>query len=127
MPRTMRPEWRYGLTAFALCAVLTVTLILALRMPGTWIVWLASWLVVVNLVTFSYYGYDKRQAIFAGHRVPELVLHVLAAVGGTGGAYAGMRFFRHKTIKGSFRLFFASVAVLQAVLLVTVLICVLRG
>ncbi|MGL4552743.1 MAG: DUF1294 domain-containing protein [Gemmataceae bacterium] len=127
MARSMRPEWRHGLTALAACAALTLVFQLSLRLPWTWYHLLAGWLVAVNAVTFGYYGYDKGQAQAAGPRVPEAVLHGLAVAGGTGGAYAGMRTFRHKTVKGSFRVFFWAVAVMQGLLLVAAAYRVARG
>jgi len=117
MARTMRPEWRHGLTAAAACAALVLLVQLGFRLPWTWYHLLAAWLLAVNVVAFGYYGYDKGQAQAAGPRVPEVVLHGLALAGGTGGAYAGMRLFRHKTVKGSFQVFFWAVAVMQALLL----------
>ena len=80
--------------------------------------WIAAWLTSANLITFGYYGVDKWQARRRGDRVPEVVLHALSIVGGSFGAYAGMRTFRHKTAKGSFRLAFWSIFVAQAVLVI---------
>src|SRR5262245_23106205 len=68
-----------------------------------WQPWLIAWLVGINATALGYYGYDKRCAGGNGSRVPEIVLHGLALAGGTLGAYAGMQLFRHKTIKGRFR------------------------
>jgi uncharacterized membrane protein YsdA (DUF1294 family) len=89
----------------------------ALGGRNTWPVWLAAWFVSINVVTFGYYGYDKARARAQGRRVPEFVLHVLAAVGGRPGAFLAMHFFRHKTVKGAFRILFWCIVVLQAGLL----------
>lgn len=78
---------------------------------------LGCWLVAANVVTFGYYGYDKSQAQNGGPRVPELVLHGLTALGGSAGAYAGMQLFRHKTVKGMFRLLFWLIVALQVALI----------
>ena len=86
-----------------------------------WYNLLLCWLLAVNLITFAYYAYDKRRARGARPRVPESVLHGLALAGGTLGAYLGMRLFRHKTVKGSFRLIFWTIAVLQVCLVVAAL------
>ena len=79
----------------------------------TWLHWLATWLLVVNLVTFAYYGLDKYLARMLLWRIPEVVLHTLGAIGGSPAALLAMTLFRHKTIKGSFRILFWSIVILQ--------------
>jgi uncharacterized membrane protein YsdA (DUF1294 family) len=62
----------------------------------TWnpyLVWLLAW----SLAAFVLYGLDKGLAKARGARVPEAILHLLAAVGGWAGAWLGMAVFRHKT------------------------------
>ena len=77
--------------------------------------WIA-YLIAVNAVTLILYAYDKAAAVGGGIvRVPEIVLHVGALVGGTPGAFAGQRLFRHKTIKRSFQAVFCIVFVVQVV------------
>lgn len=70
-------------------------------------------LIVIQLSTFLAYGWDKRMARRGGPRLPERTLHALAFIGGTPAAWAGSRYFRHKTIKGDFRKMFWAVVVLQ--------------
>ena len=55
------------------------------------------YLVVVNAVAFCMYGIDKRKAIKKHWRIPEATLLGIAFVGGSAGAWVGMRMFRHKT------------------------------
>lgn len=57
---------------------------------------------IISLITFIAYGADKRKAQKKEWRTPEAVLITLAAVGGSIGAIAGMRFFHHKTRKPKF-------------------------
>ncbi len=58
-------------------------------------------------VTFLVFGADKWMAGHArGRRVPERTLLLLSALGGWPGGWAAMRVFRHKTLKGSFRVRF---------------------
>lgn len=83
----------------------------------SWPLALACWLFAVNAVAFGYYGYDKWRSRQSGSRVPEFVLHALAVAGGSLGAYLGMHVLRHKTIKGSFRIAFWLIVVLQVTLL----------
>jgi uncharacterized membrane protein YsdA (DUF1294 family) len=72
-----------------------------------------AWLVSANAITLLLYGYDKRQAVVGGSRVPELVLHVAALLGGSPGALLGQGLFRHKTQKLSFQMVFAAIVLLQ--------------
>ena len=67
----------------------------------------------VNLATVVFYGYDKRQAGAGGLRVPEVVLHAAALLGGSPGALAGQMLFRHKTRKRRFKTVFAVIVVVQ--------------
>lgn len=62
------------------------------------------YIVVVNVVTFIVYGVDKWRARRGKWRVPEHTLLGLAAVGGSIGAWAAMRCFRHKTLHNKFRI-----------------------
>ena len=71
--------------------------------------------IAVNGATFCLYGFDKYQAIRLGARVPETMLHLVAAVGGTPGAALGQLAFRHKTRKRSFRVAFFTIAATQAI------------
>src|SRR5947199_10791773 len=92
-----RPATATATVALAGTAVLAVLLWWAIganpKVPPV----LVSWLVAVNLTTFATYGLDKRQAVASGRRVPEATLYMLAALGGSPGAFAAMRLFRHKT------------------------------
>jgi len=80
-----------------------------------------SWIIGVSLASFGTYGYDKSIAGRGVTRVPEVVLHLLTAVGGTIGSFAGMQIFRHKTQKKSFQLVFWAIVVIQIVVIVLLL------
>lgn len=82
----------------AISAILAAVLWLLLRFDP-----LLAWLLAINLVTFFTYGRDKQLAGAHARRIPERSLLALAALGGTLGAYLGMRFFHHKTRKLSFQ------------------------
>lgn len=64
------------------------------------IIWI--YLAAANAVAFAVYGADKRRARRGLWRVPEATLLLLAALGGSVGALAGMYLFRHKTRKPKF-------------------------
>ena len=105
--------------AVALGLALAGTLALwgGLSRHAEWLHFLACWLVAVNVVAFGYYGYDKARSRSSRSRVPEAVLHGLSAAGGSIGSFVAMQTFRHKTIKGSFRMLFWCIVLLQVALL----------
>jgi len=114
----MSPVRFHLLLALSLAAALTVALWWLLGGGHTWPRWIVAWLGAASMVAFGYYGWDKVRSGRGGRRTPEVVLHLLSAVGGSPGAYAGMQVFRHKTIKGPFRVVFWGIVVLQALLLI---------
>lgn len=59
--------------------------------------------VVVSVVTFAMYAFDKHRAGAGGPRIPERSLHVLALFGGWPGAFLGQQILRHKTRKLAFQ------------------------
>ena len=68
---------------------------------------------VMSLVCFVAYGFDKQRAINGGRRVPESTLQLLAFLGGWPGALLAQRQFRHKTQKTSFVVVFWCLVVLH--------------
>jgi uncharacterized membrane protein YsdA (DUF1294 family) len=87
---------------FTIIAVpLIIVLVLILALTTTWsFYWI--WLIALSVITFLLYGYDKGQAKLGGLRVPEIVLHALALLGGFPGGWVGRAVFRHKIRKVSF-------------------------
>ena len=74
----------------------------------------AAALAAVNLAAFGAFGWDKHRARSGGWRVPEGTLLLLALAGGTPGAFAARRGFRHKTRKQPFVTQLWTVVLLQA-------------
>ncbi len=97
--------------------LLAVVIGLALRYGLQWPFWLA-WLVSINGVTFVAYRFDKWKAPRARggkDRVPERILHLLALVGGSLGAFLGMNTPpRHKTSDRRFQIYFWLIVLVQA-------------
>jgi uncharacterized membrane protein YsdA (DUF1294 family) len=114
--RTWRPEWFHGVLALVLAVLGTVAELFLFRLGWTGVHVLLCWLLWLNLLTFCYFGYDKRCACLGSRRIPELTLHGLSFLGGSPGAFVAMRAFRHKTIKGRFRFVFWLIVVLQLAL-----------
>ena len=61
-----------------------------------------AYLAIVNGVTLLRFWDDKRRACHGLRRISESDLLGLALIGGTPGAYAARRLFRHKTRKQPF-------------------------
>lgn len=61
------------------------------------------YLAAVNLVTFVMYGIDKYKAKKAKWRIPEATLLLMAAIGGSIGAWTGMQVWHHKTLHKKFK------------------------
>lgn len=100
------PYLRFTLIGIGSALLLLFGLATALDRPASLALWVALWAGALSLATFGLYGWDKASAQ-AGHlRVPEVVLHLLGALGGTPGAFVAMRLFRHKTSQPRFQAIF---------------------
>lgn len=55
------------------------------------------YLLIINIITFIFYGIDKLKAKRGGRRIRELTLFNLALFGGGLGGILGMFIFNHKT------------------------------
>ena len=104
------PYVLFGMLSAALVAGVAVFCAVRLEVP-----WLVAYLIAVSLCTFVCYGYDKAAARRRWLRIPERVLHLLAFLGGSLAAWLGQQTFRHKTVKGRFRVVFWLIVVLQAI------------
>ena len=76
------------------------------------------YLAVVNVVAFALYGIDKYKARKGLWRIPESSLLMLAAVGGSMGAWSGMKYFPHKTKHLKFTLGVPAIMLCQMALFV---------
>jgi uncharacterized membrane protein YsdA (DUF1294 family) len=68
---------------------------------------------VLNLITFFVYGIDKWKAKKGKWRISEATLLILAAVGGSIGAWCGVKVWHHKTLHKKFRYGIPAIIVLQ--------------
>lgn len=73
----------------------------------------AAYLVLINLLTYGVYWWDKYRATEGKRRISERELLAWALAGGTLGAVFAMRRHRHKTQKGSFKAALAAVIAVQ--------------
>lgn len=60
-------------------------------------------LLAINAITFFVYGIDKWKAKRGKWRIPEATLLWLAAIGGSIGAWLGMKVWHHKTKHKKFK------------------------
>lgn len=65
--------------------------------------YLAYYLLGINAVTFIVYGIDKYKAKKAKWRISEATLLLQAILGGSIGAWMGMKVWHHKTMHKKFK------------------------
>ncbi len=82
------------------------------------ILFIAAYFALINLIAFALMGIDKRKAIKGAFRIPEATLFIIAIIGGSIGAIAGMYTFRHKTRHFKFVYGMPAILVLQILLIV---------
>jgi uncharacterized membrane protein YsdA (DUF1294 family) len=111
------PYLKFTLIGIGSALLLLFGLAFALDRPTSLVVWTMLWIAALSIAAFGVYGYDKGQAQRGGGRVPEGVLWLLAAMGGSPGAFIAMRVFHHKTSKRSFQAVFWVIVAVQAALL----------
>jgi uncharacterized membrane protein YsdA (DUF1294 family) len=75
-------------------------------------------LVVLNLFTMLRFWQDKQRAVAGERRIPEAHLLSLALIGGSPGALAARRMFRHKTRKQPFSTWLFLIVAVQAGLVI---------
>lgn len=76
------------------------------------------YLFVINAVAFFVYGIDKLKARKGSWRISEATLLLLAIVGGSIGAWLGMKVWHHKTMHRKFQYGLPVIFLLQLALAV---------
>lgn len=79
--------------------------------------YLAYYLLAINVVTFIVYGIDKYKAKKAKGRIPETTLLLLAVLGGSIGAWMGMKAWHHKTMHKKFKYGIPAILLIQIALM----------
>ena len=79
--------------------------------------YLAYYLLAINAVTFIIYGIDKYKAKNAKWRIPEATLLMMAVIGGSVGAWLGMKVWHHKTIHKKFKYGIPAILLIQIALM----------
>ena len=73
-------------------------------------------LLAINIATFLLYGIDKYKAKKSKWRISEATLLTMAAIGGSIGAWAGMRLWHHKTMHKKFKYGIPLISIMQIAL-----------
>ena len=76
------------------------------------------YLVAINIVTFFMYGIDKWKAKKSKWRIRETALLGFAVLGGSIGAWLGMKVWHHKTLHRKFRYGVPLIIIVQIALLI---------
>ena len=80
-----------------------------------------GYLLAVNIASFLLYGIDKYKAKKGKWRVSEATMLMMAVIGGSIGAWAGMRLWHHKTMHKKFKYGIPLIIILQVALAVYLL------
>lgn len=75
------------------------------------------YIIAVNLCAFVLFGVDKWKAKKGWVRISEAFLLLMAIVGGSIGAWLGMKIWHHKTLHNKFRYGLPSIILVQMVLI----------
>lgn len=80
------------------------------------------YLVIINLITFCVFGFDKWQAINRHSRVRNATLLGLCFIGGALGGLLGMQTFRHKTRTWYYTIPVPIMLVVQIILIIYIML-----
>lgn len=76
------------------------------------------YLTIINILTFLIYGIDKLKAKEHWWRISETTLLLLAVVGGSAGAWLGMKVWHHKTLHKKFKYGIPVIFILQVMVVI---------
>ena len=76
------------------------------------------YLLAINIAAFIAFGIDKHKAKRDKWRIPESTLLTMAVLGGSIGALAGMKIWRHKTLHNKFRIGIPVILALQIIVII---------
>lgn len=79
---------------------------------------ITGYLLAVNIASFILYGIDKYKAKRGKWRISEAMLLTMAVIGGSVGAWTGMKVWHHKTMHKKFTIGVPLVFVLQVALVI---------
>lgn len=80
------------------------------------------YLATINVVTFFMYGIDKWKAKRSKWRISEATLLWMAVIGGSIGAWMGIKTWHHKTMHKKFKYGVPAIIILQIAIIVYIII-----
>ena len=80
-----------------------------------------GYLLAINITSFLLYGIDKYKAKKGRWRISEATLLLMAVIGGSIGAWVGMRIWHHKTMHKKFKYGIPVIIIFQVALAVYLL------
>lgn len=82
---------------------------------------ISIYIILVNIIAFIMFGVDKYKARHNRWRIPEATLLCVAALGGSIGAWCGMKVWHHKTMHLKFKYGVPLIFILQVVLAIYII------
>ena len=76
------------------------------------------YLLAINALSFILFGLDKYKAKKGKWRISEAMLLMMAVIGGSIGAWGGMRLWHHKTMHKKFKYGIPAIFIMQVCLVV---------
>lgn len=76
-----------------------------------------TFIIIMNVITYTLYKKDKNAALDMVWRVPEQTLHLVALLGGWPAAYYAQNKYRHKTQKKAFQTIYKCTIILNIILI----------
>ncbi|MBQ7820169.1 MAG: DUF1294 domain-containing protein [Bacteroidales bacterium] len=77
---------------------------------------LVAYVTIINTLAFIVYGIDKLKAKKGKWRIPESTLLLLAIIGGSIGAWFGIKVWHHKTLHKKFKYGIPLIVIIQIVI-----------
>ena len=77
---------------------------------------LVAYVAIINTLAFIVYGIDKLKAKKGKWRIPESTLLLLAIIGGSIGAWFGIKVLHHKTLHKTFKYGIPLIVIIQIVI-----------
>lgn len=87
---------------------------------------LCVYLLVINVITFLIFGFDKMKAITHQWRIPEKTLLLFSFMGGCLGAWMAMLLFRHKIKDRSFLPYIILITIVWIIVIIVFLPNILK-